>query len=258
MKFTKEEIKTAPVEGGIYLFTNLVNDKRYVGQAVSLKKRLRSHLNNFNCSRYDNPLYRAINKYGIDNFSISIIVTIDIMDLELLKKILDKLEIFYIDKYDSYNNGYNQTKGGDRGILGYKMTEEQKAIIQENSKRVACDGRYFIYCKNIETNEIISDVNMSELASKLELNIEGVRTAKYKKRLYKGKYIFATSLEELKELEEKLISKTSNSKYDPTTEHNDLYLDYYNYLLTLDNPTIQQIADNLGLSTDTIKNEIKS
>ena len=33
---------------------------------------------------------------------------------------------YYIEKYNGYTNGYNCTKGGDGGILGYKMTDEQK------------------------------------------------------------------------------------------------------------------------------------
>ena len=161
MKLIKEEIKTVTLKGGIYLFTNIINNKHYVGQAISLRKRLRSHLGNLIHNRYDNPLYRAINKYGIDNFDISIIEIVEIEDIKLLRKTLDNLEVFYIDKYDSYKNGYNQTKGGDGGILGYKMTEEQKEKISKNSKRQVCDGRYFIYCKNIETGEILSDVNIN-------------------------------------------------------------------------------------------------
>lgn len=54
-------------------------------------------------------MYRAFRKYGLENFSFEI--------LEQCK--IDKLsekEIFYIEKYNSYKNGYNQTLGGE----GYK------------------------------------------------------------------------------------------------------------------------------------------
>lgn len=256
MKLTKEEIQNVSCKGGIYLFTNLVNNKHYVGQAICLRKRLRSHLGNIIHNRYDNPLYRAINKYGIDNFDISIIELLDIEDKKLLRKTLDDLEVLYIEKYDSYKNGYNQTKGADGGILGYKMTDKQKQIISQNSKKEAWDGRYFVYSKNIETGEVNSGVNMIELASKLSLNVVGVRTAKAKKKLYKGKYIFAPSIEELNELENS-INKVYHSEYDPTSSKDSFYLEYYNYLLTLDNPSIQQVADNLGLTKDTINKRNK-
>lgn len=257
MKLIKEEINTITLKGGIYLFTNVINGKHYVGQAISIRKRLRSHLGNLNHNRYDNPLYRVINKYGIDNFDISIIEIVEIEDKKLLRKTLDKLEVFYIDKYDSYKNGYNQTKGADGGILGYKMTKEQKEIISKNSRKQACDGRYIVYCKNTETGEIISDVNMSELSSKLGLNVVTVRASKCKRKLYKGKYLFANSLEELSEIESNIKTQKYNSKYDSTCNHNDLYLEYYNYISTLNNPTIKQISENLGLTEEAIKKRNK-
>ena len=41
------------------------------------------------------------------------------------KSDLDVLEVLYIETYNSYGKtGYNQTKGGDGGILGYKFTDE--------------------------------------------------------------------------------------------------------------------------------------
>lgn len=259
MKLIKEELINIPDNPGIYLFTNTVNNKHYVGQAIKLKKRLLSHLGNYLHCRYDNPLYRAITKYGINSFEITILKEIKInLTAEVLTKVLDKLEIYYIKTYDSYGkNGYNQTQGGDGGILGYKMTDAQKEVIGKNSKTVACDGRYFIYCKNLETNEITSDVNMAELALKLKLNIISVRTAKCKKRLYKGKYIFANTLEEINEIEQNIKIENYSSRYDPTISHDDLYIEYYEYIMTLDNPTIPQVAANLGLSIDTINKRNK-
>lgn len=49
------EVSTKP---GIYCFTNSVNGKCYVGQAVNLRNRYNSHIGNFKAHRYDNPLYR--------------------------------------------------------------------------------------------------------------------------------------------------------------------------------------------------------
>ena len=46
----------------------------------------------------------------------------------------------YINKYSSYTNGYNQTLGGDGGILGYKFTEEQLKAHVERGKRISEDG----------------------------------------------------------------------------------------------------------------------
>ena len=54
---------------------------------------------------YNYLLSRAFRKYGIENFSFEILE-------ECSKEDLDDREIYYISKYDSYFNGYNQTTGG--------------------------------------------------------------------------------------------------------------------------------------------------
>lgn len=61
LKTLKENVNLMPTNPGIYLFTNLVNNKKYVGQAKSLRTRLRSHLQTANKS--GNPrmiLYKSI------------------------------------------------------------------------------------------------------------------------------------------------------------------------------------------------------
>ena len=58
---------------------------------------------------------------------------------DIKKKILcnkmDEDEKYYIEKYNSYSNGYNCTLGGDGGVLGYKMTDEQKEKIRRNQQK---------------------------------------------------------------------------------------------------------------------------
>jgi len=78
----------------------------------------------YKCHKDNLALYKAFDKYGIDKFTIKILETIDTEKCDDIKSELDKLEIFYIKKYDSYSSGYNQTFGGDAGITGYKFTTE--------------------------------------------------------------------------------------------------------------------------------------
>lgn len=54
-----------------------------------------------------NKLYRAMNKYGIENFSIEVVED-NIQEQDLSNK-----EKEYINIYNSYYNGYNCTFGGD-------------------------------------------------------------------------------------------------------------------------------------------------
>ena len=138
--------KEIPTKPGVYLITNTVNSKCYVGQAIKLRNRLKSHISNYTNKRYDNSLYRAFNKYGLDKFTYQLLDVLEENDYKEARKQLDILEIKYIETYNSYNKGYNQTKGGDGGILGYKFTEKQIEKQKENTiKRINESLQYKIY-----------------------------------------------------------------------------------------------------------------
>ena len=119
---------------GIYKITNLVNGKMYIGQSIDIYKRWKEHNNiafRTTSKSYNYPLYKAIRKYGIDNFKFEIIEECSI------EKLNDK-EIYYINKYNTciFNKnsfGYNMTLGGE-GHRGYKHSEESKRKIGEASK----------------------------------------------------------------------------------------------------------------------------
>lgn len=89
--------------GVIYKITNMVNGKAYIGQTVDFQRRKRNHLNA--TTKYS--IHKAFDKYGIENFEWSII------EDNIPKDKLDEREIYWIDYYDTYNNGYNETRGGD-------------------------------------------------------------------------------------------------------------------------------------------------
>lgn len=103
---------------------------------------------NFKNMRYDNPLYKAFAKYGLEQFEYLILEYVEMQDN--IKDILDTLEKKYISEHNSYKQGYNQTIRGDYGILGYKMNEKQKQRLSENSKKIATDGRYSVYVYDTE------------------------------------------------------------------------------------------------------------
>jgi len=61
----------------IYLLKNTVNGKVYVGQTVqTLSERMRKHKSTSNSSKaknYNNYLYKAIRKYGWNNFEVFVL-----------------------------------------------------------------------------------------------------------------------------------------------------------------------------------------
>ena len=98
---------------GIYKIENLINGKIYIGQAVDLKRRISEHkrpsrYNNPNRPEYKFALSAAIRKYGIGNFSFEIIE-------ECKEEELDDKEKYWIQYYNSYYSGYNETIGGKKG-----------------------------------------------------------------------------------------------------------------------------------------------
>ena len=119
---------------GIYKITNMVNGKAYIGQAQNIEKRWNEHIHytkNKNSLAYTKPLYKAMRKYGVENFSFEILILCE-------EELLNLMEIYYIEKYNSYihaenSNGYNLTLGGE-GTRGYVFSEEHKKKISENAK----------------------------------------------------------------------------------------------------------------------------
>lgn len=185
---------------GIYYFRNKINNKYYIGQAINIRKRFQNHYHQIQIKNIKYPIYEAIIKHGECNFEFGIIGVFKVsLEKNILKKKLDILEIKYIKEYNSYGiAGYNQTKGGDGGILGYKMTEEQKEHIKQNSLKVIQDGRYSIYVYDISLDKTYTFLSGTEAEKTLEIPYGCLRNCRRNiNKSYKQKYIIGKTLEEL-------------------------------------------------------------
>lgn len=60
----------------IYLITNLINDKKYVGKTCNFMQRYQAHFG-YHSSKDPKILYKAMNKYGKENFQMSVIEECD-------------------------------------------------------------------------------------------------------------------------------------------------------------------------------------
>lgn len=89
---------------GIYCYENKINHMMYIGQSTSIEKRYKQHLYD-STKRPVQTIDLAIAKYGIDCFDFTIIE-------ECSEDRLNEREIYWIDYYGSYVNGYNSTIGG--------------------------------------------------------------------------------------------------------------------------------------------------
>lgn len=90
---------------GIYKITNKLNGHSYVGQSIHIQDRWQQHISLSKNTDNDAPLYRAFRKYGSDNFSFEVLE-------ECEESALNEREIYWVDKLDTYKNGYNATMGG--------------------------------------------------------------------------------------------------------------------------------------------------
>ena len=116
----------------IYKITNEINKKIYIGLTTcSLEYRWSRHITESKNINNTKHLYKAMRKYGVENFKIEIID-----ETNDFKK-LGQLEREYIRKFNSIdpNIGYNLTKGGESnqydGNPGAKLTIEEVIQIRE-------------------------------------------------------------------------------------------------------------------------------
>jgi group I intron endonuclease len=102
----------------VYCIKNNITNKIYIGYTIkSLESRWKQHLNRAFKNKNNNKFYNAIKKYGIDCWDRIILC-------ECINKQDAKIkEIELIKEYNSYNDGYNSTCGGD-GNNNIKMSEE--------------------------------------------------------------------------------------------------------------------------------------
>ena len=108
----------------IYLITNSINSKVYVGQTkLSLKQRFKGHQRKSGKT----TISKAIQKYGKENFFIEVLEECDINNL-------DERETFYIEKYNSYKEGYNETIGGGSQYISHTPEVKKKLSIAGKGK----------------------------------------------------------------------------------------------------------------------------
>jgi len=113
----------------IYKITNKINGKCYIGQTIKSAeqrwKKHQSHAFGTHPNDINKTLYQAIRKYGLENFTFEVVQD----NIETFEQ-LDKAEIYWIDYYNSFVKGYNETFGGQQ----YHQILPNKEIIQDYYK----------------------------------------------------------------------------------------------------------------------------
>ena len=128
--------------GIIYKIQNMVTNEIYIGQTTHPREfngrydfkgngieRVYKKLlgNEARDESHNQHLRRSIKKFGFDAFEV-----IEVFDTAETLEELNEKETYYINLFDSYKNGYNQSFGGD-SVSGY---ERPKSKDCKNSKRI--------------------------------------------------------------------------------------------------------------------------
>lgn len=117
----------------------MINGKSYIGKTeYSVENRWKEHSRAYKYEQNQSrALYRAMNKYGVENFKCLKLLETDTPNED---------EVLYIQKYDTYHNGYNETLGGD-GAAYLELPEEEICKFYLESKCINHTATYFGYDK---------------------------------------------------------------------------------------------------------------
>jgi group I intron endonuclease len=113
--------------GYIYLITNKINGKKYIGQSKcdDINKRWKQH-KSYSTRSIGSYLMNAYKKHGIENFIFKIICICFDEDCDIYEK-------EYIKKYDTIApNGYNLTPGGHCGITHPDSIEKMRESVKKS------------------------------------------------------------------------------------------------------------------------------
>ena len=162
--------------GYVYLTTNLINGKKYIGQHKYTKPELDP-----NYIGSGVLLHKAINKYGIENFKCEILECCD------TKEFLTEKEIYYINLYsaDKDINFYN-IDSGKGNTHNYDCSESTKNILSriQSNHRTINNG---IEQKVINVENVDEYINSGWSLGRLEQDYSK-RILKFKNTHYSENY----------------------------------------------------------------------
>lgn len=144
---------------GIYRFENRITGLSYIGQSVQLEERYWQHKRNYTNPKshsYNSKFYRALRKYGFDNFNYEILYKMDKYDQDEL----NNQEQYWINYYNSYYNGYNMNPGGNATGSNYFISKEKVLEIKKILK----------YSPEISFSEIVAHYHLSSVSIVSSIN----------------------------------------------------------------------------------------
>ena len=104
----------------IYRITNQITQKAYIGQTTkTIYYRWYHHCYDAIKVNLNFKFYNAIRKYGIECWILETLEEIEDVNL------LNEREIYWINYYNTFNNGYNSSSGGNQKTLYSEETRKK-------------------------------------------------------------------------------------------------------------------------------------
>lgn len=135
------------MKGYIYIITNLITQKQYIGQTMStINARYNHHIHEAKFFKDSMYIHEAMREYGFENFTIDELKCVEANNKRELLDQLNQWEVFYISKHNTLKpNGYNLTNGGSG------LKEKQRTMVDE----------YDLYGNYITTHNSLIDASRS-------------------------------------------------------------------------------------------------
>lgn len=138
----KKKQNFLPQGGKVYIITNIINHKQYIGVTTkSLQRRFTEHCLPKTLKKEPSCFHKAIFAYGKQNFRIGL------LEDNLSKEKLAERERFWINEFHTKEHGYNTINGGGGNLDG-------KSIDSSEVKR--------LYAKGFSQSEVAYFLNISK------------------------------------------------------------------------------------------------
>lgn len=192
----KEIYKETCNKTGLYIWTNNISGKSYVGSAVNLTRRLRNYLSlahlNLELKTKNSLIYKALIKYNYSSFRL------DILEICNQKEVLMR-EQYYLDNY-IFEYNILKIAGSLLGFRHSTYTKERLRIIKLGKpcpetvkKKLSANSQAFsLKVENIKTKEVLTFTSIRRTA--IHINIHNSYLAKClrEKQFYKGRGYYIT------------------------------------------------------------------
>jgi predicted GIY-YIG superfamily endonuclease len=251
--------------GYIYHIKNVETGKEYIGQTNDIEWRIYKHFQALKKGEHHSTkLQRSYNKHGREAFQVSY------REIEVQsQKELELEEIKEIAKYDSYNNGYNETKGGEGHatlfdyetlILLYQIGQKYEGVKRKIARYFHCDPTSITaaFRKDYLAKEPYNEDKLKDLIQKIGItqdNLIGQNKRNWDRKLTEEQVLKILSVIEIKHFSQSACAKAYGTTKDIVQSiiSGRTYKKDYELFQSLSQKEKEKLAEEMCNTTEVIK-----